>query len=596
MAINLEKIQPWDGQSGTGADNRGIIDRNFEKVETELGLIDEQIAGEISAKSAYQIKLDTVNSYPGKEQGWVSATAITPTSATLFRCILPVSMGDKIIFDVPNQSTNGGYYYCFTSGRETDTTPESTPVSFWNQHGVEVVAPLTGYLQFNVQRDGINEGSVTVYKYVDDTLAMKRVVGLQKEDLSAIPSKNYDSVTPTAQNGIIDILDYDINLQDRGTLQLGGTMIRRPSTLSGVFGNELEHTSNAVSQGIKLYLTINTTDVNRSLVNPIVGDHISAFIITSDSPANIVTKYSSFDLRLSLKGGTTVSRIVKPRLTDIRTLENGRYGVMWDYELTQEDMDIATSQIVCDGILIISSAVQTFIVSMPIFVHTRGKVDIFRNLGYLIQQLSEINTRTMTGKKWDQLGDSTTAMPATGLTGYVPYIFQKNYFLNCKLSGVGGSTVGGSSSTSFWQDARIADIRSDADFVTISGGINDFAQNIPLGTEDSTDTTTFAGGLNTLLNKLFTKNVNYKIAFIAPYYINFPTTTNRENGIGLGIIDYIEMAEKVCARWGVPVRALHKRINVNPLTVGIYTQDTIHPNTAGYKAWGEDVADFFRGL
>ncbi|MDD4592481.1 MAG: M14 family metallopeptidase [Parabacteroides sp.] len=36
MAIELEKIKSWDGQSGTGADNRGVIDRNFEKVKGEL--------------------------------------------------------------------------------------------------------------------------------------------------------------------------------------------------------------------------------------------------------------------------------------------------------------------------------------------------------------------------------------------------------------------------------------------------------------------------------------------------------------------------------------------------------------------------------
>jgi len=36
MAIELEKIKAWDGQSGTGADARGVIDRNFEKVKTEL--------------------------------------------------------------------------------------------------------------------------------------------------------------------------------------------------------------------------------------------------------------------------------------------------------------------------------------------------------------------------------------------------------------------------------------------------------------------------------------------------------------------------------------------------------------------------------
>ena len=36
MAIELEKIKVWDGQSGTGADNRGVIDRNFDKVGDKL--------------------------------------------------------------------------------------------------------------------------------------------------------------------------------------------------------------------------------------------------------------------------------------------------------------------------------------------------------------------------------------------------------------------------------------------------------------------------------------------------------------------------------------------------------------------------------
>lgn len=49
MAIELEKIQPWDGQSGTGADARGVIDRNFEKLGQGLNETDEkivQLAGE----------------------------------------------------------------------------------------------------------------------------------------------------------------------------------------------------------------------------------------------------------------------------------------------------------------------------------------------------------------------------------------------------------------------------------------------------------------------------------------------------------------------------------------------------------------------
>lgn len=44
MAIELEKIKAWDGQSGTGADARGVIDRNFEKVKDELESIDTKFS------------------------------------------------------------------------------------------------------------------------------------------------------------------------------------------------------------------------------------------------------------------------------------------------------------------------------------------------------------------------------------------------------------------------------------------------------------------------------------------------------------------------------------------------------------------------
>src|SRR5690554_5438322 len=61
MAIELEKIKAWDGQSGTGADARGVIDRNFEKVKDELEAVDAkfsdvedeivQLAGDVALKA-----------------------------------------------------------------------------------------------------------------------------------------------------------------------------------------------------------------------------------------------------------------------------------------------------------------------------------------------------------------------------------------------------------------------------------------------------------------------------------------------------------------------------------------------------------------
>lgn len=70
MAIELEKIKSWDGQSGTGADNRGVIDRNFEKVKTELeGNKNEivQLAGEKADKlDLFEYQDTTTKPYSAK--------------------------------------------------------------------------------------------------------------------------------------------------------------------------------------------------------------------------------------------------------------------------------------------------------------------------------------------------------------------------------------------------------------------------------------------------------------------------------------------------------------------------------------------------
>lgn len=64
MAIEFEKIKPWDGQSGTGADARGVIDRNFEKVITELEAIDAHV----------NTKFDEVDDNLSQLEGTLSTT------------------------------------------------------------------------------------------------------------------------------------------------------------------------------------------------------------------------------------------------------------------------------------------------------------------------------------------------------------------------------------------------------------------------------------------------------------------------------------------------------------------------------------------
>ena len=98
------------------------------------------------------------------------------------------------------------------------------------------------------------------------------------------------------------------------------------------------------------------------------------------------------------------------------------------------------------------------------------------------------------------LGDSFTMDPA--VVSYSDYLNQYPQF-NVTNDGWSGSTAG------TWYNSRNADITSDYDMFFIAFGLNTDTGGI--GTIDSTDTTTFYGGFNAILQKIFTVNPTARI-------------------------------------------------------------------------------------
>jgi peptidoglycan/xylan/chitin deacetylase (PgdA/CDA1 family) len=88
MAIELEKIKSWDGQSGTGADNRGVIDRNFEKVKGELEVNKNGIV-----KLEDDLNKKTFGNWAINKDDWASvADAVIDVSVVLDRDIRDISI------------------------------------------------------------------------------------------------------------------------------------------------------------------------------------------------------------------------------------------------------------------------------------------------------------------------------------------------------------------------------------------------------------------------------------------------------------------------------------------------------------------------
>lgn len=139
---------------------------------------------------------------------------------------------------------------------------------------------------------------------------------------------------------------------------------------------------------------------------------------------------------------------------------------------------------------------------------------------------------------------------------------------------------------------RFTKINPNSDGIVIMGGTND--NNVPLGEWNSEDTSTFYGGLNTLL-KGISKNLNGKKIIIC-------TPIQKSNDYTLNVIDALselkntpstsfislqlraEAIKQKCKEYGIPCLDLYNSSGINGIDDNkIYyrTDDTLHPSEIG---------------
>jgi len=127
------------------------------------------------------------------------------------------------------------------------------------------------------------------------------------------------------------------------------------------------------------------------------------------------------------------------------------------------------------------------------------------------------------------------------------------------------------------------------DMVVMHGGVNDARYNgeVPIGTVNSTDVTTFCGGLNAMFKKAKTKFPNADLFYIATFYI--PEGKGTVSNMG----QYFVLAKQICDNHGVTMIDLHGNEELNEILAcrdssgnpqwKVYFPDNLHPNAAGYN-------------
>jgi lysophospholipase L1-like esterase len=209
-----------------------------------------------------------------------------------------------------------------------------------------------------------------------------------------------------------------------------------------------------------------------------------------------------------------------------------------------------------------------------------------------VQKIAQANP--LNGKIVSFNGDSICA--GAGFVGGYGKIIAERNAMTYQNIGVGGGTItGGTLNTGgtnrHWISRTIANMRSDADYIVLEGGVNDASLGVPLGTitpdyTSALDDTTFCGAFENMLKQAIDRFPGKKIGFVLVHYMT--SSQNQYNPYSIQILE----------KWGIPYINLFKEcppLNFIPYLKTNYTfeGDGWHPNELGYKKYYCDKIEAF---
>lgn len=218
----------------------------------------------------------------------------------------------------------------------------------------------------------------------------------------------------------------------------------------------------------------------------------------------------------------------------------------------------------------------------------------------------ELNSKLAKGIKWYILGDSRSVDLAYTTKFYHDYLCEKHKFVRKKNLAVSGARIRSADTAYHSLLEQYPSVGEDADLITIYAGINDYGQDNPteIGTEGSTDLTTFYGAFESLITNLITNHPTAKIVVITPipqYNFEINNTIvwgdrNDTNALGKSLDDYCNAIKKICRKYGVFVKDACYESGVTPRIASQrseYFKDGLHHNEKGHLVLANYLSDIF---
>ena len=220
---------------------------------------------------------------------------------------------------------------------------------------------------------------------------------------------------------------------------------------------------------------------------------------------------------------------------------------------------------------------------------------------------------TFRGLKWIGIGDSITEANFRATYHYWDYIVAETglNFVNMGVSGTGYKAEG-SGDKAFYK--RVPSMATDADIITIFGGVNDIVlSRATIGTETDTGTETICGCVNETLDAIETLYpAHMPIGIISPLPCACVDTTvnlyplQNPNDDTCRMALFVEQLALICKHRGIPFLDLFHQSNLRPWHQecnAMYfscdpakTGDGLHPNGHGHRLIYRQIMDFVQKI
>ena len=171
---------------------------------------------------------------------------------------------------------------------------------------------------------------------------------------------------------------------------------------------------------------------------------------------------------------------------------------------------------------------------------------------------------------------------------------------------IASGTTGASGETPVVISNMIDSLDSDCQYIAMSGGINDYWDNVPLGVgmtdivSGTPNQNTFYGALDVMFRKAINTFIGKKLFYVITHKIS--ATYKVENELGLTFESYREAIIDRCEFYGIPYIDLYTTAHFNTAISAYqhaYTNnsDTVHPNELGYKTfYAPKIHSFMKSL